>query len=484
MVRHILLVAISVSMAPLCTAQAAALKNSHQAGKEPPKVTRMTLYPADEPKPALKYKLLPGFHDRRPDGNAAVVYNKIMMEVRADKSQQELIDKCEKWSTTPLDQLPKDGLELLVHFPWFDELDRAARMEICDWQQPLRESKNPIAIVLPEIQYSRDLCRILAARARFHIARGEYDKAIRTLQTGYALGRHVGRSPFLISGLIGMAICDRMSDQVETLIQQPDCPNLYWALTGLPRPIISLNRGYEAEAELLYLMFPALRQIDRNNRSSEYWSRVLDQLCDAGKSLLSLETPSNRVEYRTMFAGAAILGYPKAKRALIAQGVSREEVKAMPVAQVMVCYTIDTFNEFRDDTFKWLSLPYWQAHEGMQAADRRLAREGREREIIPIASLLLPAVAAAKTAETRVERRIALLRAIEALRMYAATHGGKLPKRLDDATATPPPIDPFTGKIIDCKISRDLAVLEVFHLGPDERSPADRRIEIRIRGKE
>ena len=31
-----------------------------------------------------------------------------------------------------------------------------------------------------------------------------------------------------------------MSGQVETFIQQPDAPNLYWALTQLPDPVVDI----------------------------------------------------------------------------------------------------------------------------------------------------------------------------------------------------------------------------------------------------
>jgi hypothetical protein len=43
------------------------------------------------------------------------------------------------------------------------------------------------------------------------------------------------------------------------------------------------------------------------------------------------------------------------------------------------------------------------------------------------------------------EQRIALLRHIEAIRLYVAEHQGKLPEKLSDITV-PLPVDPFTGK--------------------------------------
>ena len=48
-------------------------------------------------------------------------------------------------------------------------------------------------------------------------------------------------------------------------------------------------------------------------------------------------------------------------------------------------------------------------------------------------------------AHARLEQRIALLRCVEALRLYAAAHDGKLPVLLADAPV-PVPVDPITGK--------------------------------------
>ena len=47
--------------------------------------------------------------------------------------------------------------------------------------------------------------------------------------------------------------------------------------------------------------------------------------------------------------------------------------------------------------------------------------------------------------ETRLERRIGLLRLVEALRIHAAAHAGKLPEALSQVTEVPIPDDPATG---------------------------------------
>ena len=60
-------------------------------------------------------------------------------------------------------------------------------------------------------------------------------------------------------------------------------------------------------------------------------------------------------------------------------------------------------------------------------------------------ALLVPGVFKVQEAKARVERRLGLLRHVEALRLYAAEHDGKLPARLADIKV-PLPVDPFTGK--------------------------------------
>ena len=60
-------------------------------------------------------------------------------------------------------------------------------------------------------------------------------------------------------------------------------------------------------------------------------------------------------------------------------------------------------------------------------------------------AVLLPPVVELRVRQGRFEQRVAFLRHVEALRMYAADHGGKLPTKLSDL-AVPLPVDPFTGK--------------------------------------
>jgi len=74
-------------------------------------------------------------------------------------------------------------------------------------------------------------------------------------------------------------------------------------------------------------------------------------------------------------------------------------------------------------------------------------------------ALLLPAVEKVFEARTRLDRKVALLRCVEAVRLYAAAHDGKPPAALADIKEVPVPADPLTGKPFDYKADGDQATL-------------------------
>ena len=433
------------------------LTASGEDGEDKVETIRLLLHPAPEPCPALKYQLLPNVLDRKP-GNAAVMYNKLGMqfaEVGEGRLPEEIVD----WLEMSLADLPRqkirETLDKYRHV--LDGLELAARRERCDWELPIRE-QNFISLLLPELQKARGFARLLAVKARLEIAEGKIDEALDTLKNGYALGRHVAEGPTLINAMVGMAICRMMSEQVQELIQQPESPNLYWALTSLPRPLIDTRKAMETEMYMLYLSFPVLGEVDDTRRSPEHWQHVIDRVSDEVMQLWGGSKPD--LGWRPLLTAMALKGYPQAKRYLIQEGRSAAEVEAMPVPQVVILSTVRTYDDLRDQTFKWFSLPYWEAHEGMREAAQYLATEGRKREIVPVASLLMPALGAARLAVARNDRTIAVLRTIEALRLYGAAHEGRLPKKLADVTEVPVPIDPVTGKAFAYSLDGDTAVLE------------------------
>ena len=68
---------------------------------------------------------------------------------------------------------------------------------------------------LDDIQECRSYARLLKLKTRLQIADGDLDGAIETLQTGYALARHVACGETFIHALVGMSISGLMNEEVE-----------------------------------------------------------------------------------------------------------------------------------------------------------------------------------------------------------------------------------------------------------------------------
>ena len=59
---------------------------------------------------------------------------------------------------------------------------------------------------------------------------------------------------------------------VEEMIQLPGSPNLYWALTPLPRPFVALGPSLELEQRFLEMTVPGLDHLERL-KTDEQWAQ-------------------------------------------------------------------------------------------------------------------------------------------------------------------------------------------------------------------
>jgi tetratricopeptide (TPR) repeat protein len=440
-------------------------------------VVEMTVHPARPPRAALEHRLLPSYLEKT-YGNAAPLYGKACLLLAQHEARDKAVDDAVAWIKVPVDQLPCTEVRAtLARFEAvLGQLRLASRRTHCDWGLPIWESENPYGIQLPELQGSRDLARLIALEARLAIAEGRFDEAIGSLETGFALARHVADQSTLIGGLVGIAIASMMTNQLEALVQLPNAPNLYWTLTALPAPLVDLRDAIEMESVAVYLMLPQFAEVKSTKYTPAQWEALFDEeeIIAKFESLLELE-PAEMAARKRQLKEAFERALPVAKRDLVAWGYSQEELDRMPESQVVVLHTALRFDELRDGMFKWFYLPYWQAEQGIQAAQKEVDESGKS-EAIGLANILLPAVAKCKAVVTRSERRIAALRAIEAIRLYAAVHEGKLPKSLDEVIEVPIPVNPFTGKPFAYRLEGDTAILEAG--GPEDSHPRQYRLEL------
>jgi hypothetical protein len=431
---------------------------SNAPAQEPVPI-RLLLTPAKPPTPALRYQLLP---DARLtiSGDAAPIYKQVI-ELLEKKHYRDTIEQVDAWKEQPLNRLPKEEIRKLLdnYQDVFALLDKAARQERCEWGFRERVKKKGFSTTLPEVDAMRDCARLLALRARLAIAEERFDAAILALRTGVALGRQVGETETLISYLVGVAIAAEMLKQLDTLIAQPAAPNLYYALTDLPVPLVSIRKAMQGERLGVYATFPELAaaatDLQAGNIDAEKLEASLKILSDFS------DRQGTKVD-RTVLAFMIRGRHETAKKALIAEGRPREKVEAMPHLQVALLHALLEYDGIYDELLLCHDLPYPKFSECVRPIEKRLRPDrpsDAKAAAIPFASLVIPATARATFAGARADRKIALLRCLEALRYYAATHDGKLPPALADVKEVPIPLDPVTGKSFAYQLDGDTATL-------------------------
>jgi hypothetical protein len=127
-----------------------------------------------------------------------------------------------------------------------------------------------------------------------------------------------------------------------------------------------------------------------------------------------------------------------ARQRLLEAGLPAEEVKRFPPLQVVLLDEKHAFAVRLDDEMKLMRLPYWQMEPLLPAHGVGKGDKGK-----PLFPWMTPY--RVRRAQVRLEQRFGLLRHVEALRLYAAEHDGKLPAKLADVKV-PLPVDPFTGQ--------------------------------------
>ena len=421
------------------------------AFSQAPAAKKLELRPAAAAAPALKYQLLPTISDLQP-GNAVQIYYRAMLpEIFSHRRQKDIDDKYLKWMKLPLQELPREEMAWLLTYRPLLECDSAARREQCDWEMVGRLRREGLATQMSDMQSMRELGRLLQFRARLEIADGKHDQALRTLQTSLAQARHLGQSPTLISGLIGVAGTGLAFVALEEFIESPGSPNLYWALTALPRPFIDFHQGMQGEKLMVRSIFGQAAGPE-TVLPAEALQKLLTEM-------IVIQGAMNVEQARQHIVAETGRLYPEARKALLAAGMKAEELDKLSQIQVVARHAQRRYEEAMDDLTKWTYHPaYWEVRPKLQQMEKSL----KERDqLLPGlgAGELIGAVSKAFSANMRTERRIAALRVVEAIRMHAAVGDGKLPAKLANITIVPVPVDPWTGKEFDYRLKGDTATL-------------------------
>jgi hypothetical protein len=401
---------------------------------------RLTVQPMPAPKPALKYLLLPEVRELK-TGNPVQWYIRCFQEQRNFFFGKAATAERARYRAMPLADLPAGQLRGYGGSA-LTQADFGARLDTPDWDALQRVQGGGTDLRLSELGPLRILSWGLQVRFRGEVAGRHFDDAVRTAKTMFALARHLGECPVGAANRLGLSFADLALDTLEEMVQQPGCPNLYWALTDLPAPLVDLRKGLQGDGVLAAADLKSLRDDPMTEAElDEVLSRLSGALGfarqQAGRPPRSLravlragvkDKDKLRAARGRQIAASSTAKFPSGQffRAWA-------QAENLPPVQVLLLDEKRAFEVQRDEQMKLLALAPWQ-----------IARIGAK-SCRGLFADLVPDVLTVRRAQARVEQRIALLRHVEALRLYAAAHSGRLPAQLADCDV-PLPNDPFSGK--------------------------------------
>lgn len=433
MFRHsIWLLIILVTLGWICSIQAAEAPDENDVT-----LTNLSVTAAPESVPLLGHSLLPRASDRQTGNAALFYYGAAGLMPNMDDA---LSDSFKQWQKQPVDKLPRKEVEAFLDTfeKSFDHIRLASLRDHCDWETPVHAGYD---FELPSLSAFRQLARAMALKIRLDLADRDLDAALEDARHLLAMGRNLAAGPTLIQDLVGVAIAQTAIRELMAWPQDTDAPNLYWALSTLPTPFIDIRPSMETEMDLIFKEFPDLGNIEEETLSVEQANAL------AATILTKVGMSSDNKTLQALAPATwAILQYTDAQAFLRARQWTDKHLKALPVAQVVLIYQLQQYVENRDRMVCWLFLPYADAYAHKKEADQAQSKLYGGGAKFNLFAYFMPALYRIGFIQARLDRDIAMLRIVEALRMEAAHNQGRLPKRLSDVTRVPIPNNPITGK--------------------------------------
>ena len=394
--------------------------NADSATTSTEMLIKLTVQPMPCPKPALRYLLLPELREMNP-GNPIPNYLRCTIEL----------------DPFVISQVPDRSV--------LKEADRAARLDRPDWQFLRKAQIDGNSMPRSDLRQMRTLASGLHARFREELAHYRFDDCFVTAKTMFAMSRHIAEHPTVNGGLVGITLALYAIGPLEEMLEQPGCPNLYWALTNLPSPLVPLDKALEGDRMWI---LGEIRALDDSAPMTPGHIQTL--MAHLDRLLVPRINPIKSARAWIEARAKEEKLVTAARRRLAAAGHPEARLLPFPPEQVIMLDEKREYEVRRDEVMKLMNLPTYQA--------QALAARIQTPQEPALFDILLNVLFKLQLAKGRLEQRIALLRHIEALRMHAAAHDGKLPRTLADVTV-PLPNDPYSGKAFDYKFDGETAHL-------------------------
>jgi hypothetical protein len=439
-----------------------------------PDVEKLTLHPSSAGPTPADFRLLPDVVDQTP-GDAVPLY---LMARRywpdAKTTDEILYPENHKYDylDTPIDRFPKQYAQRLLdgYANTLAYADAAARRREAVWDVHIDAPLKGYPFTY--LNDLRHVINLLSFRIMYEESQRDWNAAHYSMQTQFAIGQQLAVNPDIPRAMVASNCLElALYHGVSEWISRQGSANLYWALTDLPRPFVDLRAIAQNDPIAQRRWDPQLDLAMRGQLPAQQWPAVLHEMVahihDYNRLPQKVDAAEVDRKLRSLMDAAA----PRAKPWLIAHGMARGQVEAMSNEQAVGMYWCQEYKTASDELWKAWTLPYWQANEQMMQSWRAMRADQPPLSQNPLVDAYLicedaygnrrevPEGLYIRYQITRTDQYLALMRTIEALRDYAASHEGHPPQNLDQI-ALPLPVDPLTGKPFEYHANGQSATIE------------------------
>jgi hypothetical protein len=438
----------------LCLAAVAASPATTQSSLQPapPKADARSfeLQPVAPSVPVGRYQLACDPLDELP-GNAAIAY--LEASIWLTKDLMKSLDSADQANDSHDEKAFEAAVAGLTLPGLSSQLEIAARRDVCDFECATQQTGG--LTLLPHLNKLRMLGELVVLRAQYQLRRGQPAEAVKTLQLGYALARHAGQERIDVSGMVGEGLTATVNSALIELMSRPDAPNLYWAIQGLPHPLVRLATGDEGHRVVPLVDFPVLKKGRGGNIVAGDWRIFMDEKAAYETAL----RPEAALAQRVTDASAAAAAYALLPDAIAhyaqSRHVSPEAAATVDPALLAATYVIEQFQVDSDEYYMMANLPYPQ----LLPLAKKLTQRLNETKASQAVGVWNQSFDRRVMVYARTDRQLAALGAVEAIRSFAAAHDGQLPQSLNAIVDTPAPVNPATGAAFEYHVDGNVATL-------------------------
>lgn len=358
------------------------------------------------------------------------------------------------------------------------EMKRFVYRSRAGWNYPLDEE--PWNVLLPDAQESRSYSRAMMAFSRASILEGDIPQAEEWILYTMGLAKHVGETPFMVTRLVAVANANMALSAIEELIQHPQSSNYYWDLANLPRPFCDYVETAQFESRMWERTHPILSRLDDVHTEEEWQDIVVKVFATIhewqSEAFPELDSPEGQKAWTEWVA------------------LSRENLhrfapefagrmKSMSDAEIGIRFWWLRLKQLEScenalSLEPYLALP--RIHASIREMQLAFEQEPQMKQWIT-PSLYFPT---GMSHLVSLDQRIGMLRVIESIRDWSATHGGKLPQTLDQLDL-PVPLDIVSNRPFEWSLDPDGnagvlagALIEVLGFEPGEDRDAGWRYRL------